>query len=157
MKSHHISKSQTVQELARVADAWGFQVPRLRNLVVHELAEDARLMTGKDTAILDLGGTYLPFLSCGTLLGKFPAVRVDMGAIRFVCNGADVMRPGITSHDAFGPDDVVCIAEPGGRFLAVGLSRVDGADLESMERGNVVRNLHYISDKYWEAGKPLVL
>lgn len=156
MISHHISKSQTGKELERISDAWGFEMPRLKNLVVHDIAEDARLMTSRDIAILNMNETYLPFLSCEALLDRFPAVRVDMGAVRFVCNGADIMRPGITSHDTFGPDEVVCIAEPGGRFLAVGLSRIDSRDMDVMKRGNVVNNLHYISDKYWEAGKPLV-
>lgn len=155
MRSNNISKSQTAQILARISDVWGFDMPKLRNLVVHDLAEKVRLMTGKDLAILDLDGTYLPFLSCVSLLAKFPAVGVDKGAIRFVCNGADVMRPGIVSHDGFAKGDVVCVMEPGGKYLAVGMALVDGEDIQSMERGNAVKNLHYISDRHWEAGKPL--
>jgi PUA domain protein len=156
VRSHHISKSQTTQALALISERWGFGLPRLRNLMVHDLADGARLMTGADTAILDLDGTYLPFLSCDTLLERFPAVRVDKGAIRFVCNGADIMRPGIVSHDGFAKGNVVRVVEPGGKHLAVGMALADGADLESMERGNVVKNLHYVSDRYWEAGRPLV-
>ena len=155
MRSHHISKTETTQMLNRIAGVWGFDLPRLRNLVVHDLAERTRLLTGKDMAVLDLDGTYLPFLSCAPLLERFPTVGVDKGAIRFVCNGADVMRPGIVSHDGFAKGDVVCVAEPGGKYLAVGTALVDGEDIQSMERGSAVKNLHYISDRYWEAGKPL--
>ena len=155
MISRHISKSQTAQILARISDVWGFDLPRLRNVVVHNLAERTRLLTGADLAILDLDGMYLPFLSCASLLDRFPAVGVDKGAIRFVCNGADVMRPGIVSHDGFAKGDVVCVAEPGGKYLAVGMAMVDGEDLQAMERGNAVKNFHYISDRYWEAGKSL--
>ncbi|MFB5647254.1 MAG: RNA-binding protein, partial [Candidatus Nitrosomaritimum yanchengensis] len=28
-------------------------------------------------------------------------------------------------------------------------------ELDSMEKGEVVKNLHYISDKFWEIGKTL--
>ena len=156
MRSHHISKSQTAQALELISERWGFKLPRLRNLVVHDLTGGARLMTGDGTAILDLDGTYLPFLSCDALLERFPAVGVDKGAIRFVCNGADIMRPGIVSHGVFAKGDVVSVVEPGGKHLAVGAALADGADLESMERGSVVKNLHYVSDRYWEAGRPLV-
>ena len=142
--------------LAHISDVWRFDLPRLRNVVVHNLAERTLLLTGKDLAILDLAGMYLPFLSCASLLEKFPAVGVDKGAIRFVCNGADVMRPGIVSHGGFAMGDVVCVTEPGGKYLAVGKAMVDSEDLQAMERGNAVKNLHYISDRYWEAGKPLV-
>ena len=155
MRSHHISKSQTTQMLRSIADVWGFDLPKLRNVVVHDLAERVRLLTGKDLAVLDLNGTYLPFLSCVPLLERFPTIGVDKGAIRFVCNGADVMRPGIVSHDGFAKGDVVCVAEPGGKYLSVGMALVDGEDLQSMERGNAVKNLHYISDRHWEAGKSL--
>ena len=155
MISRHISKSQTAQLLAHISDVWGFDLPKLRNVVVHNLVERTRLLTGKDLAILDLDGVYLPFLSCASLLERFPAVGVDKGAIRFVCNGADVMRPGIVSHGMFAKGDVVCVAEPGGKYLAVGKAMVDGEELQAMGRGNVVKNLHYVSDRYWEAGKPL--
>ena len=156
MRSHYMSKSQTAQMLKHISERWGFDMPKLRNLVAHDVAEGARLMTGADTAILDLDGVYLPFLSCTALLERFPAVRVDKGAIRFVCNGADIMRPGIVCHDEFARGDVVCIAEPGGKYLAAGTAVVDGVDLDAMARGNVIKNLHYISDRYWEAGRLLV-
>jgi len=49
---------------------------------------------------------------------------------------------------------VVCIIEESQhKFLAVGKSCVKSADMESMSKGEVVKNMHYISDKYWESGK----
>ena len=41
---------------------------------------------------------YLPFLSETETLEKFPSVTVDMGAVKFMCKGANLMRPGIKSH-----------------------------------------------------------
>jgi PUA domain protein len=32
---------------------------------------------------------------------------------------------------------------------------VSSSELEDMEKGEVVKNLHYISDKFWETGKTI--
>ena len=65
------------------------------------------------------------------------------------------MRPGIVSYDQFSSGQVVCVAEPTNKYLAVGTAIVDSSDLDSMERGAIVKNLHYISDMYWESGKTI--
>ena len=122
---------------------------------MYDISGDAQIIAGGDLKILYVSGRYVPFLSCTGALEMLPSVKVDMGAVKFVCNGADIMRPGITSHDAFGRDAVVTVAEPGGKYLAVGTSLEDSSRIESMEKGGAVKNLHYISDKYWEAGKAI--
>ena len=53
-------------------------------------------------------------------------------------------------------NDIVCIVEESqNKFLAVGKSEVDSSELESMDKGEVLKNLHYISDKAWEVSKTL--
>jgi Predicted RNA-binding protein (contains PUA domain) len=32
---------------------------------------------------------------------------------------------------------------------------VDSSELESMEKGEIVENIHYISDRFWETGKTI--
>ncbi len=79
-----------------------------------------------------------------------------MGAVKFMCNGANVMRPGIRSHSEFDREQVVCVIEESQhKFLAVGKSLVQSSELETMEKGEVIKNMHYISDKYWEIGKTI--
>jgi PUA domain protein len=71
-----------------------------------------------------------------------------------MCKGANAMRPGITNYTQFEKDDVVCIIEESQhKFLAVGKSLVPSTDMDSMSKGEIVKNMHYISDKYWESGK----
>ncbi len=124
--------------------------------MVHEVEPGGKIITGGGLVILHVDGQYLPFLTQDELLRRFPQVTVDMGAVRFMCNGANVMRPGIKAHSEFQRDEVVCIVdESQHRFLAVGLSVVSSVELDSMESGKVVRNIHYISDKFWEAGKTI--
>ena len=78
-----------------------------------------------------------------------------MGAIRFVTNGADIMRPGITKID---PDikenEIVRIAdETHGKTLAVGKALFNAHEMESTKKGKVVKNLHTIKDSVWEFAK----
>ncbi|QRV13853.1 RNA-binding protein [Haloterrigena salifodinae] len=78
-------------------------------------------------------------------------VTVDAGAISFVSDGADVMRPGITeATDDISPDDLVVIAEEShGKVLAVGRARVDGEDMAGNE-GKVIDSLHHVGDDLYE-------
>ena len=77
-----------------------------------------------------------------------------MGAVKFMCNGANVMRPGIKKYTEFGINDIICVIEESQhKFLAVGRAMTDSSALEDMSKGEVVKNLHYISDKYWEISK----
>jgi PUA domain protein len=99
---------------------------------------------------------YLPFLTEIKMLEKFPAVTVDMGAVKFMCKGANLMRPGIKEFGEFEKDKLVCIVEESHhKFLAVGKALVDSSELKSMEKGEIIKNIHYISDRFWETGKTI--
>ncbi|QLH10682.1 PUA domain-containing protein [Nitrosarchaeum sp. AC2] len=156
MKSNLISKSETATLLKTVTEKWGMEFPKIKNLKVHEIADDAQIIMGQGIKILKINDEYLPFLSETQMLEKFPHVTVDMGAVKFMCKGANVMRPGIKTHDEFEKEKIVCIVEESQhKFLAVGKSLVSSAELEKMEKGEVIKNMHYISDKFWEIGKTI--
>lgn len=156
MKSNLISKSETEDLLKQVSAQWKIEIPKAKNLKMHRIMDNVQIFTANDIMILKIEETYLPFLSQTSLLEKFPHVLVDMGAVKFMCNGANVMRPGIRSHSEFDRDQVVCVIEESQhKFLAVGKSLVPSSELETMEKGEVIKNMHYISDKYWEIGKTI--
>ena len=78
-------------------------------------------------------------------------VTVDAGAISFVSDGADIMRPGITEAD---PDisegDLVAInEETHGKFLAIGRAMTDGSDMVG-DSGKVVKSIHHVGDDLFE-------
>jgi len=112
---------------------------------------DVVLVDG-DPLVLYLDGR--PFL---TVRGanEFPptdhVVTVDPGAIEFVSNGADVMRPGIVDADGSieAGDLVVVNEESHGKFLAVGEALVDGSDMVGDE-GRVVDSIHHVGDELYE-------
>lgn len=156
MKSNLISKSETSALLKTVSERWEMEFPKIKNLKVHQISDEAQIITGKGIKILKVNDDYLPFLSETKMLEKFPNVMVDMGAVKFMCKGANVMRPGIKKFTEFEKDKLVCIVEESQhKFLAVGKSMVSSSELESMEKGEVVKNMHYISDKFWETGKTI--
>ncbi|MDH5463167.1 MAG: RNA-binding protein [Nitrosopumilus sp.] len=156
MKSNLISKSETSELLKTVSEKWRIEFPRIKNVKVHQILDDAQIITGTGIKILKVNEDYLPFLSEIETLKKFPNVMVDMGAVKFMCKGANVMRPGIKKYTEFEKDSLVCIVEESQhKFLAVGKSLVASSELESMEKGEVIKNIHYISDRFWEVGKTI--
>ncbi len=156
MKSNLISKSETSTLLKTVSEKWGIEFPKMKNVKVHQILDDAQIITGDGLKILKVDEDYLPFLSETKMLEKFPAVTVDMGAVKFMCKGANLMRPGIKKFTEFEKDQIVCIVEESQhKFLAVGKSLVSSSELETMEKGEIINNLHYISDRFWETGKTI--
>lgn len=156
MKSNLISKSETALVLKNISEKWNMEFPKIKNLKVHQISNDAQIIVGEGIKILKIDEEYVPFLSETQMLEKFPYVMVDMGAVKFMCKGANVMRPGIKKYSEFQKDSIVCVIEESHhKFLAIGKTLVSSQELENMEKGEVIKNLHYISDKFWEIGKTL--
>jgi predicted RNA-binding protein (TIGR00451 family) len=140
--------------MSEIIKQWHIELPKTKTLVIHELDDNSSLIKGENIAAIRIGDMYLPFLSEIELLEKFPKAIVDAGAIKFVCNGANVMRPGIRQFTNFQKDDIICvIEETHNKFLSVGKAMVSSQEMSTITKGEVVKNLHYISDKYWEAAK----
>ncbi len=99
---------------------------------------------------------YIPVLTL--LLNNkvdLKTITVDFGAIRYVANGADVMRPGITKIDpTIEKGDIVKIEEETHhRALAVGKALYNAAEMETITSGKMIKNLHTIQDPIWEFEK----
>jgi PUA domain protein len=80
-------------------------------------------------------------------------VVVDAGAVSFVSDGADVMRPGVVeADDAIEAGDLVLVAEEThGKVLAVGRALVEGSAMVGPE-GRVVESVHHVGDDLYEFG-----
>ncbi|PSP52217.1 RNA-binding protein [Halobacteriales archaeon QH_1_68_42] len=78
-------------------------------------------------------------------------VTVDTGAVSFVSDGADVMRPGIVEADeAIEAGDLVAINEEShGKFLAIGRARTSGDDMVG-DSDKVVDSIHHVGDDLFE-------
>ena len=99
----------------------------------------------------DSNGIY-PVLT-SKIVERIPSVIVDMGAIPFVCNGADIMAPGIAElKRPFKINDLVIIRDiTHKKALAVGRALKPSKEIEIKKKGKVIANLHYVGDKLWNA------
>ena len=133
-------------------------LPRTRSFKVYEIAEGKRIIKSENFTAIEINhNIILPFLGEPQLVERFPRVLVDMGAVKFVCNGAKVMRPGITKFDVFKKDDIVVVKdEVHLKTLAAGIAMEDSEIAATKSKGYVIDNLHYISDAFWEAHKQIV-
>jgi len=79
-------------------------------------------------------------------------ITVDMGAVKFVVNGADIMRPGIVAIDPkIKKDGVISIIDVNNKKpLAVGIALYGAAEMEKMSSGKVIKNIHYFGDSIWK-------
>jgi len=156
LKTFVLSKSETGELLDRLHFAWPQDaVPKVKSIKVYEVEEGKRLLVADETIAVQLRESIVPFLGGRSeVLDRFPSVTIDMGAVRFVCNGAKVMRPGISSFGSFRKGDIVVVKDQThGKALAVGIALEDSDAAEATTKGYVIENLHYISDKMWEAYK----
>ena len=132
-------------------------LPKIKSFKVYEIEQDKRILEYEDFMAVQINReTILPFLGRIEIIEKFPSVKIDMGAVSFVCNGAKIMRPGITKFDAFYKGDIVVTKdEIHEKTLAVGIALEDSQIASNKSKGYVIDNLHYISDKFWKAHKEI--
>lgn len=110
------------------------------------------LAEGKALAILHEGR---PLLTVRGVLAYKPTrryVTVDMGAVKFVYNGADIMAPGIVAADrAIVAGDFVWVRDERNlQPLAVGEALTSGTEMEASEKGKSVASIHHVGDDLWK-------
>ena len=79
-------------------------------------------------------------------------VVVDMGAVKFVTSGADVMVPGIVNADKnINEDSQVWICdETHKKPLAIGIAIMNGEQMISEEKGKAIKTIHHVGDMIWD-------
>ncbi|HEV8406217.1 MAG TPA: PUA domain-containing protein [Nitrososphaera sp.] len=158
LKTFMLSKSETSELLDKLGSAWPQDaIPKVKSIKVYEVEKDRRLLIANDMVAVHIQDSIVPFLGNNPeVLQRFPSVTVDMGAVKFVCNGAKVMRPGITNFGSFKKSDIVMIKDQThDKVIAVGVALENSEQAKLMAKGYVIENLHYISDKMWEAYKEI--
>jgi PUA-domain protein len=152
--SRHHLRSDAVDEIRDgLAAAVGVDLDaEAFETIEFESADWEVVLVDGDPLVLYVDGE--PFLTVQGANAHEPTKRVvtvDAGAIEFVSNGADVMRPGIVEADeAIDTGDLVVIAEEThGKALAVGRALVDGSEMVG-EEGRVVDSIHHVGDDLFE-------
>ena len=81
-------------------------------------------------------------------------VQVDMGAVPYVCNGANVMSAGINdaSKEIVKGQYVWIREESHHKPLGVVKALLDRNEMLSLDKGKAIQAFHYIGDKIWSYG-----
>jgi PUA domain protein len=154
VKSRHHLRSDAVSEIqAALSERLGVD-PGDGSYERVEFEDDATELVLVDGAPLVFYVDDEPFLTVRGANEYGPdrrVVTVDAGAISFVSDGADVMRPGVTDADPdIAESDLVVVSEEThGKFLAVGRALTGGGDMTGSE-GRVVESLHHVGDDLYD-------
>jgi PUA domain protein len=135
-------------EVKELASKFPFIDKKARIDVVDEAGEKL-YYDGEKLVLIEKTGRLFPSLKAD--VSMLPKAVVDMGAVPFVCKGADVMRPGVKEMDDFAKGTIIIIVdEKNRRPLAVAEALFDSAEARAMASGKVFKNLHYIGDELWK-------
>jgi PUA domain protein len=135
--------------LAWIEDGFGMDLSGLMDLECGFVEDDkAYVANGKVVAIETKDG-LMPTIH--GLMEHSPTrrwVTVDMGAVKYLANGADVMAPGIVEADpGIEAGDLVWVRDQKNlRPLCVGTALMDGGEMKAGRSGKAIRTLHHVGD-----------
>jgi PUA domain protein len=86
-----------------------------------------------------------------SVINDLPSALVDMGAIPYVCNGANVMAPGIMDIEGdFEKNGLLVIRDvKHTKALGIGAAIYSSAEMRELKKGKAILNLHYVGDRIW--------
>ncbi|NPA70341.1 MAG: DUF1947 domain-containing protein [Crenarchaeota archaeon] len=158
MKRHLLSKKDIKKLMNEVDNKIAEILKESENVELYEIDENLTIfiVDGKPLFAkmkIKLGDEniekYIPLITMFYVKNVgYPYVKVDEGAVPRILNGADVMRPGIREiHGEFNRGDIVAVRDPKDRTIAVTLALYSRGEIESMQKGKVLKNIHYLGDK----------
>lgn len=155
-KRHSIRKDEVVTLMAELQREIGPASDLFRSDRIEKVETDSSFtlyLINRQPVLMKYTTWIFPTLR-GALLHPFSQRRitVDKGAIPFVVNGADIMRPGITSvTDDVRADAPLLVVEEGyGKPIAVGIALFNAPELLSQPKGKMVRTIHFVGDLLWK-------
>lgn len=118
-----------------------------------ELIEDQYkvILINKKPAFFYFNSKIVPTLKLLQERNILKKITVDMGAVKFVVNGADIMRPGIVEvEEGIAKEEFVSVIDKNNKKpLAVGIALYSSEEMKSMSSGKVIKNIHYVGDELW--------
>lgn len=158
-RRHSLKSSEAKVLLLKASDKLGVNIGDLvESKAIVEAVETSKgevLLVNRKPILFRTGEDVYPTLLFEEVLRKLPRVIVDMGAVRHVCNGADIMAPGIVRFEGnFAKGALVLVVDvKHGKPLALGEAQYDAEVTKSVEKGIVVKNVHFVSDEVWSTIK----
>ncbi len=158
MKRRQVKRKTAEKWLSEAYKLMDISLEKVRSAEISELNDLILLIINGEPLILFNAGKdiYVPYIPSVGVKVFCPSIVVDMGAVPYIVKGADVMAPGIVKLDDFEEGDVVCVrTEKFEKVVAVGLALMSSSEAENAGRGKVVRCIHYVGDRFWNAVQDL--
>ena len=148
---YHLKKKK-LKELKRDLGEYSTIIPSNATIEFLEVDPNPFILIDGQPYIIIIDNKPFPTLKAALkndIGGK--KVTVDMGAVKFVTNGADIMSPGIVGSDEnVKADDVVLIIEETHhKPLAIGIAIITGEEMVENNSGKAIKNIHHIGDEIW--------
>jgi PUA-domain protein len=150
-KRYHLQKKKFKKVIEQLGDYSTLIQPKSKVEILETDLYDIILVDGKPLIVM-IDDTPVPTLK-GALEHEITSkyVVVDMGAVKFVAKGADIMSPGITDADpnVQEGDFVIIVDETHKKPLAIGKALISGEEMVENNEGKAIKTIHYIGDKLW--------
>ncbi len=154
---YHLRSDFKEKILDRLKSMFGPDIEQFfveKKLEIAETGEYNFILVNGDPIFFMLGERLYPTLK-GAMRFKPKKKRViiDMGAVKFVSNGADIMCPGIIDADIeIQKGDIVIVSdEVHGKPIAIGIALISGEEMMG-SKGKAIKSVHYVGDKIWKFG-----
>ena len=152
VKKRNFLKKKKIKEIKAELGEYGDLLQGKKNVEILEAEPNSFILVDGEPYIIIIDDKPFPTLKAA-LANQIDAktVTVDMGAIRFVTNGADVMSPGIVEADeTIEKDDIVLIVdETHNKPLAIGISLITGPEMVENDEGKAIKSIHHVGDEIW--------
>lgn len=109
------------------------------------------ILVDNEPALFLIGEKVFPTVKGALKLkSKRNRVAVDVGAVRAISKGADIMCPGIVDVDTEiqKGDLIIIVDEVHNKPLAIGRALISGEDM-MRDKGKAIKSIHYVGDSMW--------
>ena len=152
VKKRNFLKKKKIKQIKKELGEYGGLLENKKNVEILEAEPNSFILVDSEPYIIIIDDKAFPTLKAALdnkIDGK--TVTVDMGAVRFVTNGADIMSPGITAadEDIVSGDIVLIVDETHAKPLAIGVSLITGEEMVKNDSGKAIETKHYVGDEIW--------
>lgn len=137
------------KDLSKLVENYKFEVSK-KDFV--EIIDDKIIIINKISSFFYYEDKVVPTLKLLKSHSLLKSVIIDIGAVKFIVNGADLMRPGIKEiNQEIKKGDFVSIQDENNKIsIAVGIALFDAEEMSKMTSGKAIKIIHYIGDELWE-------
>jgi len=154
-RRHVLREREASQLLDELSKKLNIDIKQVLGTKIHvEVAQTqkAKIFFINDKPLVAIfNDNLLPTLLFEEALRLLPKIIVNMGAVPHICNGADVMAPGVVRIEKeYKTNDYIVVSdERHNKLLAIATALTDSQTALRMKHGKIAMNIHYVGDNLW--------